>query len=354
MGGGMQVQKPLRKLYESQIQADTIPLDALAETERYRTEFREDALKVNGQEYKVLVVPYTQYLRREMADILAKVRIPVLFTDMKPSVLGGVRILNGRAVPLAALSFEVRKFISSVPKIEPASKYVRMLEYTKENKLYYLFNEDSKVYRGTIGLYPEEKYYEYDAWNNKIYRFEGNSIILEPNKGMIILKDTPDEELLSGRIELKGEKRTLSNFRRSVCTALNYPDFGAVESAVLPDNYGMTDKTFSGFIRYEKALEVGGPVKAVLEITDAYEGVEVFVNGESLGIQVVPSFVYDLTDHLVLGKNTLTIEVATTLERQMSKDKTSFFRNLALGMRKKEMAPTGLTGEVRLYLERLI
>ncbi len=353
MGGGMQVQKPLRKLYEAQIQADTIPMDAFTETERYQTEFLEDELKVNGQEYRVLVVPYTQFLRRDMADVLAKVRIPILFTDVKPSVLGGVRVVNGRAVPLASLAFEVRKLISDLPRIEPASKHVRILEYTKENKLYYLFNEDSKAYHGTLGLDPDAEYYEYDAWNNKIYRFEGNSIILEPNKGMIILKDTPDEELLSGRIELKGEKRTLSNFRRSVCTALNYPDFGAAESAVLPDNYGMTDKTFSGFIRYEKALEVGGPVKAVLEITDAYEGVEVFVNGESLGIQVVPSFVYDLTDHLVPGKNTLTIEVATTLERQMSKDKTSFFRDLVLGMRKKEMAPTGITGEVHLYLERI-
>ena len=353
MGGGMQVQKPLRKLYESQIQADTIPLDALTETERYQTEFLEDALKVNAQEYKVLVVPYTQFLRREMADVLAKVRIPILFTDVKPSVLGGVRNVNGRVVPLAALSFEVRKLIGDLPRIEPASKYVRMLEYTKENKLYYLFNEDSKAYRGTLGLDPDAEYYEYDAWNNRIYRFEGNSITLEPNKGKILLKDTPDEELLSARIELKGEKRILSNFRRSVCTALNYPDFGTTVPAVLPDNYGKTDKTFSGFIRYEKEIEIGVPVKAVLEITDAYEGVEVFVNGESLGIQVVPSFIYDLTDHLVPGKNTLTIEVATTLERQMSKDRAAMMREWFLGTRKKEMAPTGLTGEVHLYLERV-
>lgn len=353
MGGGMQVQKPLRILYEAQIQADTIPLDALTETERYQTEFREDALRVNGQEYKVLVVPYTQYLRREMADILAKVRIPILFTDVKPSVLGGVRIVNGRAVPLAALSFEVRKLISGMPKIEPASKYVRILEYTKENKLYYLFNEDSKVYQGTLGLDPDAEYYEYDAWNNKIYRFEGNSITLEPNKGMILLKDAPDADLLSHRIELKGEKRTLSNFSRSVCAALNYPDFGTAVPAVLPDNYGKIDKTFSGFIRYEKEIEIGEPVKAVLEITDAYEGVEVFVNGNSLGIQVVPSFIYDLTDYLVSGKNTLVIEVATTLERQMSKNREAKMRELAQGVRKKEMAPTGLTGEVHLYLERL-
>ena len=77
------------------------------------------------------------------------------------------------------------------------------------------------------------------------------------------------------------------------------------------------------------------------------------MNGNSLGIQVVPSFIYDLTDYLVPGKNTLTIEVATTLERQMSKNREAKMRELAQGVRKKEMAPTGLTGEVHLYLERL-
>ena len=55
-----------------------------------------------------------------------------------------------------------------------------------------------------------------------------------------------------------------------------------------------------------------------IEITDAYEGVEVFVNGESLGIQVAPPFRYDLGNKLHEGENVIAIEVATTLERQVA------------------------------------
>ena len=66
-----------------------------------------------------------------------------------------------------------------------------------------------------------------------------------------------------------------------------------------------------------------------------HEGVEVFVNGQSAGVQVVPPFRYDLRSLTQEGKNSLVIEVATTLERERGKTKNA--------------APTGITGEVALY-----
>ncbi len=101
---------------------------------------------------------------------------------------------------------------------------------------------------------------------------------------------------------------------------------------MLPEKYALTDKKFSGFIRYETRFS--GKAQ-LLEITDAYEGVEVFVNGQSTGIQVVPPFRYDLRSLTQEGENSLAIEVATTLERERGKTKNA--------------APTGITGEVALY-----
>lgn len=74
----------------------------------------------------------------------------------------------------------------------------------------------------------------------------------------------------------------------------------------------------------------------MLEITDAWEGVEVFVNGKSAGIQVAPPFRYDLRSLTSEDENVLVIEVATSLERE---------RRGA-----KKAAPTGITGEVALYV----
>lgn len=74
----------------------------------------------------------------------------------------------------------------------------------------------------------------------------------------------------------------------------------------------------SGFICYEKEWVLQDtPKSAILEITDAYEGIEVFVNGQSLEIQIVPVYLFDLTSFLKKGSNQVRIEVATTLEREM-------------------------------------
>ena len=43
---------------------------------------------------------------------------------------------------------------------------------------------------------------------------------------------------------------------------------------------------------------------------------ELFVNGNSLGIRVAPPFRYEIGDALREGENEIRIEVATTLERE--------------------------------------
>ena len=76
---------------------------------------------------------------------------------------------------------------------------------------------------------------------------------------------------------------------------------------------------------------------------------EVFVNGESAGIQIVPPFRYDLTALVKPGENSLAIEVATTLDRQcydLNKDDLRFqMRGLT-----EPTEPTGITGTVSLTI----
>ena len=85
MGKSMFIQKPLRKLYENQIVADTIPLDVFFETERYHTRF-EDKLIVNNQEYELLIVPYTQFINKDIKEALDKWNT----TDFEATRYGGV------------------------------------------------------------------------------------------------------------------------------------------------------------------------------------------------------------------------------------------------------------------------
>ncbi len=81
----------------------------------------------------------------------------------------------------------------------------------------------------------------------------------------------------------------------------------------------------------------------MLVLTDAAEGVDVFVNDKSMGIQIVPEFRYDLSEALTNGENSLRIEVATTLSREMSKYPNT------MGQMVESSAKSGITGEVKLF-----
>lgn len=136
------------------------------------------------------------------------------------------------------------------------------------------------------------------------------------------------------------------DWRRSVCKAIDYPAFAEAKRIDLPDTLADELPKFSGFVRYEREITLQKlPRQAQLVITDAHEGVEAFVNGKSLGIQIVPPFRFELTPHLKMGVNKLRIEVATTLERENA-DLPDMPR-LYMGLGPKQPAcPTGISGSV--------
>ena len=64
----------------------------------------------------------------------------------------------------------------------------------------------------------------------------------------------------------------------------------------------------------------------ILFIPEAGEDVEFFVNGTSQGIQILPPFLYDITEAVQDGENDIRIEVATTLERERGANKENRHR----------------------------
>lgn len=350
MGESMEIQKPLRKLYEAQILCDTIPYDVFTEKDRYQTTIT-NTLHVNKQEYEVLVVPKTQFITKEMKEVFDSLPIPVLFVEKSPVLLDDPSSIQYKTVSLENLAQEVKKCLSSSITIQPASTYVRVLEYTNDTKVYYFFNESNYTYRGTVNL-DLSNYFEYDAWANKVYACSGNELVLEPNKGRLFVEGKADGRSVSSRIEPKGEKQQLIHFERRVVFEMKYPNFSASTITTVPEDYGQVNPDFAGIIRYEKEIEVNDFKQVILEITDAYEGVEVFVNGKSLGIQIVPNFLYDLTSSLNTGKNQLAIEVATNLGREMMSDRNAKMRAAALGLQNKPSDPIGINGVVNLYISK--
>ncbi len=199
---------------------------------------------------------------------------------------------------------------------------------------YLLVNEAAEAYEGKIflpaglpsGLPAVGTCYAYDAFANRVYPVEpedgGISLRLEPLHSLFLIFDgdyleEKDAAFMSEPVVCEGTPLALAPWTRSICESLEYPAFREAREIALPDALAEEKPEFSGFVRYESSFRTSGANSRItLEISDAQEGVEVFVNGKSAGIQIVPPFRYDLTELAQEGENRLAIEVATTLERK--------------------------------------
>jgi hypothetical protein len=227
-----------------------------------------------------------------------------------------------------------------------------VLHILGENENYYIVNEAEETYTGTITLPAAGNCYAYNAWDNRLETVEaepcGNGtklyVNIEPRKSLIVFFGQPPAEL-HAPVKESGNEIQLSGWKRSVCNGVDYPAFGEAVPVTLPDKMAEEQPEFSGFVRYTARFNAESNCGLVLVIDEASEGVEVFVNGQSAGIQIVPSFRFDISALVKPGENELVVEVATTLERMTWPMLPERWR----GMGAAPSSQSGLTGRVRLF-----
>ncbi len=361
-GPAMLSQEPARKLAEAQIEYDTLPADVFAEPEHYRT-VPGSPLRVNTQEYRALVAPQADFVTAAFARAaagLVEAGLPVYFIGARPKgVMDGDDALLEplTACPVLALDALVPALQTlGLPEVRltPASPYMRAMHYKGKAEFYFFVNEAAEPWQGQISLPETGPCYWYDPWANEIYPAPAQggalTLALPPRHSRMLILDTADPVLLRQPALPGGEALPLGEWTRAVCASIDYPAFGPAKTVALPDDLAGEQPAFSGFVRYETRFTLPRAGRLVLEITDAAEGVEVFLNGQSAGIQIVPPYRCDLTALARPGGNTLTIEVATTLERATYDRIKDDPRTKLRGIR-PPVCGSGLTGSVTLYLQ---
>lgn len=325
-------------LSDAQMEYDYIPQDVFAKPAAYHTCMQDKVLKVNTQEYKIVIVPTMQFITKAFAEAILEMRknnISVIFIDKYPEgtcdelAENNMKdIRNSQVVSLAEIKDVVKALGAVNVSITPANNRIRYYQYEhKEGMSVYLFvNEGIECYQGKVQMCEERKGYIYDAWNNIIYQaaYAGNclEVQIEPLKSLIVVFDdnisieelgTPQKAITftdKSETELKSFD---GPWKRSTCKSVDYPNFDGSREVSIPDNLAEEQPKFSGVVRYENTFTADKDTEAILEITDAHEGVEVFINGTSVGIQIVPPFLYDITKVVQEGKNQIAIIVGELL-----------------------------------------
>lgn len=379
MGKYMTADKVGHVLYDYQIDYDVIPADVFADREGFSVRMKDGMLHVNTQSYPVIIIPFMQFVTDTLAESLLEAEqngILVVFVGDRPGVIGTMANKTedavqefgeaGNVCPLEELPEMIRRKNLQELEITPADNRIRFLRYIHRDGsvVYFLINEGTDTWRGTVS-FPKEPadcpdVYEYDAWENRILELKrkgtGMDMAIEPLKSRVIVFDHAGRgNDFSDKPKLDWKHRELpasswqllsvgQEWKRSICRSIDYPVFGNAEVVTFPDALAEEKPNFSGFVRYENTFTAHRGENVMLVLTDAAEGVEIFVNDVSLGIQIVPEFRYDLSEALVDGENRLCIEVATTLSREMSE-----YPNAA-GQTVESQAKSGITGEVLLFI----
>ncbi|MBR5294140.1 MAG: hypothetical protein IKU31_05130 [Oscillospiraceae bacterium] len=362
--GAMPFEKPLRALYDAQIDCHVIPSDVFSQRQYYQTRMGAP-LVVNGQRYHALVVPQTSALPLAAAEglkALAELGLPIFFVNEHPGSipetggpLPGV-LLEQPAVKLETLAEAVAATGISFPLVRPGNDRVRILQIAGDTPVYFLVNEGDSDFVGSITFRERSGCFLYDPWFNLCRSADFVEtepgvrvrLTLEPLKSVAVVFGPCDAPLAPQR-PCKGAVTELSCWRRSTCPGIAYPGFGEAEAVTLPDDLSEEQPEFSGFVRYETEIPAGPGGSCILEISHADEAVECFLNGRSLGIRIAPPFRYDLTGMLTEEENRLTIEVATTLERQCY----PLLDEIGRRVTRPPTGKTGLTGIVRLYRDAI-
>lgn len=359
--------KAAHPLLDNQINYDYIPQDVFADRDVYKTRIAEKKFSVNTQEYQIFIIPTMQFATTILANAIEELieeGIKVCFIDKYPEGICDTekdnrewmdKLKRAEIVALKDIVSYVKQQINEI-EIIPENNRLRYYhyEYPDGCGIYYFVNEGTETYHGSVYMKEDRKGYFYDAWENKLYsaQFDGNvlELHLEPRKSIIYMLDlTVDDakELCFESVISDSEKLErisfLEDWKRSTCRSIEYPQFHNQKVISIPDYVELEEKYFSGFIRYENTFMADSGQQILLEIEEPAEGVEVFLNGESLGIQIVPTYRYLMKDKIRQGKNKLTIEVATTLERE-----TSQYPDMR-GILIEPTALSGIKGEINLF-----
>ena len=357
----MRLDQVARPLYDAQIDFSFLPLDHLDQVDKFI----------------YVIVPYAKYQPIEIAglsNVIYVDALPDAYTMGEDAMQKEAENKAKKADDLAgdAKVLALGDLVAYLEKedikdavIAPENPYIHIMHYQTDCHMYMLINESAQTYRGKVSLPMKKKGYVYDAWDNSIADIDQQmtdigcqvSFVLEPRKSLIMVfdeeADTPslEEKTVGKRLsdcmyekkEKQEQPTEIKTWKRSICSALDHPKFADAKDVSLPDHLEEEKPKFCGFVRYETKITSDGGDK-ILEITDAAEGLEVFVDGQSLGLQIVPEYLYDLSGYLKAGEHEIVIEVATTL-----------WRENASGMRAKMMGeskPTsksGLCGKVYLW-----
>lgn len=311
-GAYMPVEVPARVLTQAQIDFDIVSADLLE-----KAELSSDKLTINQHDFKALVVPYAEYIPEKVMGILNKLMaagIQVVFLDALPK---NKAELHSQAEVVALEELSQKMAVHVELQLDQEFPGLVYYHYQKDGKDYWMFfNESlSETVNTKVNFASNQgRTIAYDAYKDCFKVVNDNQLVLEPYQTIVWVFGEENE--LDEEVQASHELLLSANWQVDLADAQSYPNFEPVTtmSALKPinllDGYDRKSGTvaYSATVNLDKASDIIG-----LDLGHAYEIAQVFVNGQSAGIQIAPPYRFDVAGLFHDGENELRIEVTNTL-----------------------------------------
>ena len=393
-----------RYLGQSQVDFHILPADVFTKGGEYPMEFDGEGLHVNGVDYHALIIPGCSYLDRSVADFVKKAKekgFLVIFTDKKPV---GIPAATGKenaeftdlicdcpVVPVEEIGQYIKEE-KTVPlqfTAEPGNRLLTSYHYRLDGRdeLLLLNEVAGQPYVGEVTVRANGVPVRYLPWENRLEKVsytdaaDGTKqlrLSVNPLELCIVvfLKDGSELETVAKAYGIEEERTTGKENSRKVAAELREFTVGRVdakdylkqlreagaqihgEDAVVQPSEQIRVQTpyigmqgefpdYSGFYLYETGTELAADRDYELQIDQAGETVEAFVNGKSLGMRVQAPYTFEIPSAYLKtdGADSIRIEVATLLERKVK----AMGVNISTMSADRPLSPTGIVGRVRIY-----
>lgn len=355
-----------KALVTSQIDFHVLWPDVYTQKEAFHTHIEKGTFEINGYRYQALILPGCEYLYRDTADFAIAVQeagFPVYLTGEFPK-----GISNCAGEESAAYMEKLKKFIpvspDSLPDVllkavqpdvllDTPYENLTYYHYTTDSDAFFFLNEDpSETFTGQITLQAAGEPFLYDAWENRLYPLSCKkdgaltkiTLNLPPLDMAIVIFDPTMTDTAAKKPLPEGKRLLIDHFAISLAQAKAYPEFTPTSLHDSRRSIGSVYPDFSGWIRYEASFELSEVTyeNALLTLADVYESAEVYINDIPVGTRIAKPYHFDIRKALQIGKNTLRIDVATTLHRKL--------RDIGDPFSHGPLQPTGILGDVAIYL----
>jgi len=356
-------QRAGKELATHQIDYDVIPCDALTDREFYKTALAGGELVINDGRYGALIVPGCKYLPKDVVPFLleaSKAGVYVCFVDERPvgycDVLGNIdsKVDDIPVIELTELAGELTKAGLHDIKTSHYEHFLRYNHFVKNGAHFYMLHneEPSRSISVTVEFPLECPVMVFNAVDGELCacrseRVKGHTFI-DVALGQFESKVYVFSDKLSAEREpVQSGETGLSNWKVTL-----YPGSREERTLELP---GLTDlgalelfPRYNEKLIYETVFSVEKKGSLHLDLGRVCEDATVTLNGVNMGCRIASPYVFDLTEGVKIGDNTLVVEVCTNPARGPLLDSSLKRQAPVATSTYSVLEPVGMLGPVKL------